>query len=252
MAQIINYWQYPQSVSFGSADKYTSINRKIKIDDDNANNVNFLSFSELNKKLTNIQYSDEDIKHAISFTTGISVKMNYTGDNGSMAFSSRISGAFKNKFGYKNAKHIGALSKKYDDLIVNIKEGKPAILSIHRPKTDTDKDGDHSIIADGYKSTGEYHLNFGWGDKTPSADPWYSLPSGMPKGYSVVKSVIIDIYPPTTATAKKQLPPQILMQLHCQVVAFKLHGQIIPTMKPNLMYSDGQDNGHWQVQLMQI
>jgi len=63
----------------------------------------------------------------------------------------------------------------------------------------------HSIVCDGYDSTtGQYHLNYGWGPQSPDPAPsnwWYTLPSGMPGGYSVVSDAVVYIIKPTTGDA---------------------------------------------------
>jgi hypothetical protein len=52
--------------------------------------------------------------------------------------------------------------------------------------------GGHYVIVDGYKTTGEYHVNFGWGG---SSDGWYFLPAELPEG-CMVHSAVVDIVPP--------------------------------------------------------
>jgi alpha-tubulin suppressor-like RCC1 family protein len=57
--------------------------------------------------------------------------------------------------------------------------------------------GGHAIVVDGWQSEGRvYHLNFGKGG---SHSGWYSLPEGMPAGYSVVRYAVTNIRPPSPA-----------------------------------------------------
>ncbi len=202
-AQVVNYWKYPKSVSFSSSDSYTTGTRRIAIDSDSSKN-SFLSFSQLNSKLSNIQYSgSSDEMAALSFAAGISLKMDYTGDWGS-AFLSNVPNALKNKFGYKTASYYQSIGQYYvgtyvssTTLLNNLKsdvQQRPALLGI----TANGGEG-HVIITDGYKSTGEYHLNFGWGLANPDtlSNAWYYIPDNMPKGYNIVDEAVVDITAPT-------------------------------------------------------
>ncbi len=193
MAQIIYYWNYPESVSFSSSDSYTTDSRRIKIDSD-YQKYDFPSFTQLNSMLSDIQYNGgEDEIAALCFAAGISVEMDYTYSAGSGAYVSDVYNAFKNKFDYSSANYSGGWSGiNYTTLKSNMQDKKPALLGISKSNG---RDG-HAIVADGYKSSGEYHLNFGWG--SAGSDAWYFLPSGMPEGFSVVDEAILDIYPPTT------------------------------------------------------
>ena len=64
-------------------------------------------------------------------------------------------------------------------------EARPAYLGI------TGSGSGHAIIADGWnQTTGNYHLNMGWGG---SWNGWYSLPNGMPSGFTQIHSAVINI-----------------------------------------------------------
>lgn len=197
MAQIIYYWKYPRSVSFGSSDRYTTETEKITIDDDHEKNK-FPSFEELNSLLSNIQYDgDMDEIAALSFACGISVRMDYKekwwflGSEGS-AYIEAAASAYKNKFNYASAElKYNDAADFYSVLSDNMKNAQPAQLAIYKKQGEEFKG--HSIVADGFKETGEYHLNFGWGG---SSDGWYFLPAGMPSGYNVISAGIVNIYPP--------------------------------------------------------
>ena len=70
MAQIVNFHQYPRSISFGAEDSYTTDTKGIVVN----------SFDEVNSELSHIDYSDslEQYAPAVSFACGIIVKMDYT------------------------------------------------------------------------------------------------------------------------------------------------------------------------------
>jgi len=85
MAQIINYWKYPSTVTFDSqpwylgGDAYTSKGNvgQIEIDGD-SNSRGFPSFDELNTQLSTINYDNDPCEEAyLCFAAGIKVGMNY-------------------------------------------------------------------------------------------------------------------------------------------------------------------------------
>ncbi|MBF0551894.1 MAG: sigma 54-interacting transcriptional regulator [Deltaproteobacteria bacterium] len=182
MAQIINYFKWPGSVTFTASDNYTTKKNQISITASTAN-------------ITGITYpASPDMAARLSYACGVSVFMDYT-SSGSNAYISDMPSALKNKFGYVSANYISPLdATAYPTIQSNVKNRQPVNLGIDDGKG---KIG-HSIVCDGYNgSTGQYHLNYGWGG---SANGWYSLPSGMPAGYSVVDEAVTDIKPSSTPT----------------------------------------------------
>ncbi|MCD4782712.1 MAG: C10 family peptidase [Candidatus Eremiobacteraeota bacterium] len=183
MAQVLNYWKSPTSVSFTSADNYTTPTRGIEIDATTA------SFS-------NINYAggapDDATKAAISFACGVSVWMNYTSDSSGANFLN-VASQLGYRFGfvktYMEDYNTGFNPTK---IISNVKNGYPVIISI------LTADSGHSLNLDGYDDSNEtYHLNFGWGG---ASDGWYSLPDGLPAPFTSVRACVVDIYPYTEPT----------------------------------------------------
>jgi hypothetical protein len=195
MAQIIGYWEYPSSVSFDDNDRYETATRSIKIDEDH-DLYDFPTFEELNQMLSEIDFDYEDDIAALNFAVGISVHMNYTSSRSNAGISAS---AFIEKFGYANASYLDPSSDEfYDVLEKDMKEGRPASLSIRK------EGAGHAIVADGFKETGEYHLNFGWGG---TYNDWYFLPEGMPGGYNTVGYAIVKIYPEGFGPPSKATSP---------------------------------------------
>jgi len=184
MAQIFNYHQYPSSVAFTSADNYTS---KVDPGDGKGERSIYITASDAN--ISSISYPASSTTAAkLSFAAGVSIKMNYSSwFSGAWATES----AFKNKFKYSSANNVSPSSSGfYSTLSANMMANRPALLNIY----DSGYTKGHSVVCDGYNATtGQHHLNFGW-DNT-SYNYWYSLPSGMPAGYSIVYNGILDIVP---------------------------------------------------------
>ena len=198
MAQIVNYWEFPHSLSFSSpVDDYVSTytTPNIAIDGDAAV-YDFPSFPTLSASLSSINYngngpnpSDETIGN-LMFACGVSVHMYYSSSK-SGASTSNVAGALLNKFGYHSAEvKWGTAADFYTVLSNNMKSARPAELAI----STSDGSKGHAIVCDGYKDGDDtYHLNYGW---YGTNDGWYSLPGGMPSGYSIVKYAVVNIVAP--------------------------------------------------------
>jgi len=192
-AQIMNYWKYPLSAIFDEKDGYQTDRRGIKIDADHEK-YDFPSFNELNQMLADIDYEDEDDIGVLHFACGIASIADYASNTTlSTNISSEVS-PFIKKFGYATAEKVYAYQSQenfFGILKMDMKYGRPAGLTI----TETDQSGVqavHAIVADGFKTTGEYHLNFGWGDDT---NAWYFLPEDLPEPFHFVSSGTLKIYP---------------------------------------------------------
>ncbi len=179
MSQILNYWQYPKSVTFTSDDDYVTGTRDIPVDAESA------SFSGINYNNGN---PTDDVKASICFAAGVLVKMDYT-SSGSGAYTPDTARAFTQRLGYDNAWFDDYQSKPFDpaNLISNMKSKHPAIISIGGSSG-----VGHALNVDGYdEGTGYFHLNYGWDGST---DGWYSLPDGLPTDLNVLRGSVLDIY----------------------------------------------------------
>lgn len=209
MAQIINYWRYPSELLFSSTmDAYKSWSfagtnllnltlkyREIFIDGDH-DELDFPSFTELNGKLAYINYDDPCEWPYLCFAMGIKSKTNYSSDG---------SGAIANPLAFLWGCYYGSARKSWNEPIYNfyehvqenIKKGWPVQLQIYGGLLGMQNG--HSVVVDGYKESGEYHLNFGWSGT--AQDTWYVLPDDLPDVnghenlFSVVSHAIVDICP---------------------------------------------------------
>ncbi len=195
MAQIVNFHEYIGSASFSDTDDYTTWSQGIHIDDDHEER-DFPSFPELNVYLDTLRYHYEnnitltnDDKATLSFACGVSVEMDYS-SSGSGAWPDPE--AFINKFGFDSALWMDSDEWGfYDSLCTDMMNARPAELCIYT----SGWNNGHAIVSDGYNTDDEYHLNFGWGATQPNliTTAWYSLPQGMPAGYCIVYSAVLNI-----------------------------------------------------------
>lgn len=223
MAQIINYWEYPNSAYFSSSDSYpshvggTSSGPIINIDSD-ASVDDFPTFSQLNLDLSTISYNplSDTQTAALCFGVGMKLHMQY-GPNDSYANSSDT--AYKNGFSYGSATlrisedwiNLGnGLWNTYSaNVITNMKAGWPVQIDISTgfPTGLFDTDyGGHSVVLDGYRTDGYFHVNLGWGstwgtDGVSPAGTWYDLPTintqsnGEPWDFDVIQRIVYDVSP---------------------------------------------------------
>jgi len=202
MAQIVNYHQYPSSVTFTSADNYSYPYPKSPYPTMNFDIASSASIS-------NITYpASTNMAARLSYACGVSAKMGYSATV-SGAYHKDAASAYKNKFGYTSATamattpywasayEIPYYSNFTSILRENLRNSQPTQLGIKK----ADGSGTHSIVCDGYihASPTYYHLNYGWGNNgsqpgTPSTW-WYILPSGMPDDYRIIYNGILDIKP---------------------------------------------------------
>jgi len=216
LAQILNYWQYPSSVTFQASDNYSYSD-----DPGDEHGTRNMSITATTANLASINYNNsypnDTTKAQLSYAAGVSVHMMYT-SAGSGAWTQQLANALaggvpqvytypngwnRQVWGYTTADYRTMTDSNYaapyyvnstsfyNQLQTSVKAARPATLGIGNS-------GGHEIVSDGYKDTGEYHLNYGWGG---TGDGWYFLPSGMPAGFSVVDDAAMNIRPPTSGTA---------------------------------------------------
>ena len=197
MGQIVNYWKYPSSVLFTSSQDYVS-----HMDPGDGYNERIIPIHAPDANMLFIDYNSGDPSQLtvadLLFACGVSVKMNYS-DGGSSAWIWNPSApegvdaerAFQNTFGYQAEGKSGYDTDFYDVLENNMEEGQPVLLCIEKANAA------HAIVADGFRDTGEFHLNFGWGNSQPDQInmAWYFLPTGMPQDFSVVRNGVVNTEP---------------------------------------------------------
>ena len=193
-AMIIDFHEYIGGATFDDSDDYYSgWGWSLRIDDDHEER-DFPAFPVLNEYLeeveehynNNIPLTNQD-KAALSFACGVSVEMSYSSD-GSGAWTAEVANSLLDKFGFISAQYYENYGYNfYNNLSTNMIEMRPAEMSIY----DSNGESGHAIICDGYNTDDYYHLNFGWG--TSNQTCWYTLPEGMPSGYSIISGAVMDI-----------------------------------------------------------
>ncbi len=183
MGMIVDYWQWPPSVTFSGSDSYYSegTSPPIWINATTAD-IDTIDYNSAGHQ------PDLDTRAKISFACGVACEMHYSSD-GSSSDTREVPDALLYRFDYDSADGVTIMSSHfYDILIENIELAKPVELGIFGMGV-----GGHAIIADGWMSSGEYHLNMGWGGYS---NGWYFLPDGMPEGFNIVGHQACDIKPP--------------------------------------------------------
>jgi len=214
LAQILNYWQYPSSVTFLASDNYS-----YSYDPGDGNGTRNMSITATTANLASINYNNsypnDTTKAQLSYAAGVSVHMMYT-SAASGTWTQFVANALvggvpqvytwpnswnRQVWGYTTADFRTMTDNNYSSpyyvnstafysqLLASMQAGRPATLGISGPL------GGHEIVCDGYRTTGEYHLNFGWGGST---DGWYFLPITLPPGLNVVDDAAMNIQPPSS------------------------------------------------------
>ncbi|HEX38075.1 MAG TPA: T9SS type A sorting domain-containing protein [Candidatus Cloacimonetes bacterium] len=192
MGMIVDYHRYVDDATFSDADDYVSDNTwpHIYIDNDHIT-LDFPSFPELNVLLDQVRMYYQtnlplpnSLKAAVSFACGVAVEMQYS-YNASGAYCSDVRNALLNKFDFDTASHYYSSHPNFYPQIQNdMMAARPCEIGITGA-------GGHAINVDGWNSGEDtYHLNFGWAG---SYNGWYTLPSGMPAGFTSVDNGVLNI-----------------------------------------------------------
>lgn len=200
MAQVMNYWQYPERGTGTITYTSSSIAKKLSL---NLNNTAFDWENMLDIYLPG-KYTDEEAE-AVAFlmkACGYAVKMDY-GTDSSGALAMNISRGLTKYFNYDGniSYELRAMysSDQWADMIYNnLKEVGPILYG-----GGSYIGGGHSFVCDGYKD-GLFHFNWGW---TGMSNGYFSLEALNPSslgagggaggGYNFTQDAVLGIQPPT-------------------------------------------------------
>jgi len=181
--QIINYWQYPRSVTFDASDSYWSVYDPWPID---SYGVRIIWIDAPPLSIPNIDYGGhpddpnqptDDMVGRLLAAVGVTAQMGYT-SVGSGA------GGVPFKTGRWGYDHYDRRDPNFpNDFKNSMKAGRPAYCSISY----LGEGPGHAIVCDGYWEAGNppgtlelFHFNFGWAGST---NGWYSQASFAPMWY---------------------------------------------------------------------
>jgi len=198
MAQIMNYHQYPASSTF-AIPAYTTT------DGLSVSALPTVTFDWNNMTNTYTAGSTAVQKDAVATlmnAAGRSVKMNYRTD-GSGALSSQVPIALKTYFDYDNkAQYIKRDQNPDLDWIGLLKDQIDDGLPVFYDGNGSNVNDGHAFVLDGYNSSNNFHINWGWGG---NSDGFYAItvssssglnPSNSSNGpYSYNQGAVINIIP---------------------------------------------------------
>lgn len=210
MAQVLNYWQFPEKGKGSITYDVEKIEKKVSMD-----------FSKKKFDWENMldAYFEGDYNQtqadAVAYlmkACGYSVKMQYSMD-ASGALAMNIGNALTKYFGY-DPNLLYTLrqyysSSQWDDMMYeNLKNVGPVLYgggSIFG--------GGHSFVCDGYDGEGMYHFNWGW---SGMSDGYFALDAlnpdalgsggGSGGGYNFTQDAVFGIQPPTGEPAEQRYP----------------------------------------------
>lgn len=193
MTQIVNYWQYPQSVEFSEEEHFYISEAYVNFDA--SGEYGFPSLIDMQNNMSSLLYDGDPNEAAyLSFAAGVKLHMNY-GVSQSGANTYSVRDVLNNHFGFGSAiaytDRSGMWSLHSLEIVEDLKNGWPVQIAIHK----SGKRGGHSIVVDGYRDESEFfHLNYGSGAFHPDSisNTWYNIPTTMPK-YDVVHTVVYRI-----------------------------------------------------------
>ena len=193
MAQILNYHQSINSISFSDHDDYVHEFKETYIIDDDFDSYDFPSFPQLNHYLHQLtqrfdqqQPLTDDDKAALTFACGVAAKQVYSS---SVSGTYGVDQAFQayQKFNCTDARLLqNDTQSLYNEVIEDIKQAQPVHLAV----VDSTWQTGHNLIIDGYNTNGYFHLNFGFGGQY---DGWYEIPDEIPFQLTILEGVIVDI-----------------------------------------------------------
>ena len=185
MAQVMNYWRYPTSMSSISSFYCNSINQTVPSLPATTIDYSLMLDSYChwdwdNSQLIQDVYTDEQAQEVAKLGRycGQAVRMSYSPE-GSGAYTQNQLSAMKN-FGFSNStlkskggswggwggSSGGNTTTQWESTIkTELDAGRPILYSASDPSA-----GGHAFICDGYNSDGKFHFNFGW---YGTCDGWY-------------------------------------------------------------------------------
>jgi len=191
MGQVIKYWNYP-NVGYGSHTNYSVLNGGYGNLTVNYANENFV-WTNMPLKLL----SENNDVATLLYDCSVAVDMHYSA-NGSGSTTDRTVDALDTYFKYDNSINIKNRSN-YSD--VDWKNILKQEIDVKRPMIYSGMDSNvhkgHAWNCDGYNSSDEFHMNWGWGGYN---NGYFNLDDFTSTGYNFDSQfqAVVSIYPPTS------------------------------------------------------
>ena len=179
MAQVMKYWQYPESCDGVDSYYCSDIGRTLQALPATTFDYSLMLNSYChwdygNSTLVQDTYTDAQAQEVakLSRYCGQAVEMGYSPE-GSGAYTYQQLAAMK-EFGYRStAQEVskggwygGYSTTEWEQMIVDeLIAGRPILYAANDPSA-----GGHAFICDGYSTDGKFHFNFGW---YGTCDGWY-------------------------------------------------------------------------------
>lgn len=201
MAQIVNYYKYPEKTT-KVIPGYTTQTKGITINDIPVTTIDWDNIK--NNYSGNETAAQKNAIATLMQLCGASMEMDYTSYS-SYAYMIPALNAFKNYFDYDTSlRHVNRIefrASEWDELIYNELAHKRPVYYCGQSIG-----GGHAFIIDGYSKEGLFHVNWGWGGSCNGyfllsiLDPHSNTGSGASSssdGYSFDQDAIIGIQPNT-------------------------------------------------------
>lgn len=238
MAQVMNYWSYPEKGNGSITYTIEDLGKKVSM---NFGSKKF-DWDNMLDIYANGRYSDEEAD-AVAYlmkACGYSVKTQYSMDaSGSLGLD--IGNALVKYFDY-DPNVLYTLrwyysAAQWDDMMYeNLKNVGPVIYG-----GNSALGGGHCFVCDGYDADGYYHFNWGWSGMSDgyfvldALDPGALGTGGGGGGYNFIQEAVFGIQPPTGKPAEER--PVFLSQ----------YGELAGSISGDILYFNltGVDSGLW-------
>ncbi len=210
MAQVLNYWKYPERGKGSISYNATTLQKRLTLNFSRQT----IDWDNMLPKYTEGSYTEAQA-NAVAYlmkACGYSVKMDY-GLDSSGALAMNIANALITYFNYDpniryELRQYHTTSEWTDLLYDNLKNVGPILYG-----GGSLLGGGHSFICDGYDGNGYFHFNWGWtgmsnGYFSVDALNPYSLGAGggAGGGYNFTQDAVLGIQPPTGEPAITETP----------------------------------------------
>lgn len=240
MAQIMNYYKYPEKTT-KVIPGYTTQTKGITINDIPVTTIDWDNIK--NNYSGNETAAQKEAIATLMQLCGVSIEMDYTA-NVSYAYVIPALNAFKEYFNYdtsvRHADRINYKASEWDELIYNELAHKRPVYYCGQSIG-----GGHAFVIDGYSKEGLYHVNWGWGGSCNGyyllsiLDPQSNSGSGASSssdGYSYDQDAIIGIQPYTGSQPEMEVK-MTASELYTELSVVNRQGNTFPISLTTSFYN---------------